>query len=228
MEKRIFTFKKDGVDFVFEMFLNEYGMLEALYKAPGKYENENAENPSGYFSASINIMDEKRKMIRCQLKLNNKTYNGVQPPPNVFEEMLKYRDELLTKREAEKEKARQVEYDKLGFKKVEVIKKYSEAFDEGRTYITKVKITEKGTGKSLQFACRDIFDFGKVINPCYAVADGSVGGLPVKDSWQVEGRLIKMTDFEKKCVDFLYSYPPAWTRRNYWRGAPKKDVDRSR
>ena len=79
------------------------------------------------------------------------------------------------------------------------------------------KTQEKGT-----FKCRNIFDFGYTINPCYPVAPGlEPGGLPRKEKstgelyWEhfdVKNRkwytVRKMTEFEKKAYLYLKKFPP--------------------
>ena len=104
---------------------------------------------------------------------------------------------------------------------VKVIKKgatRSEALDH---YVI-VEVTDPETQEKGVFKCRNIFDFGNAINPCYPVAPGlEPGGLPYKEKgtgelyWQrfdVKKRkwytVRKMTEFEKKAYLYLKKFPP--------------------
>ena len=78
------------------------------------------------------------------------------------------------------------------------------------------KTQEKGT-----FKCRNIFDFGYTINPCYPVAPGlEPGGLPRKEKGTGElywehfeakrgwYKVREMTEFETKAYLYLKKFPP--------------------
>ena len=82
------------------------------------------------------------------------------------------------------------------------------------------KTQEKGT-----FKCRNIFDFGYTINPCYPVAPGmEPGGVARKEKGTGElyelywehfddqkrkwYTVRKMTEFEKKAYLYLKKFPP--------------------
>lgn len=105
--------------------------------------------------------------------------------------------------------------------KVEVLKKGTENSCEGPTYYANVKITDSSTGESLNFVCRNIFDFGYVINPDYAVAEGvEKGGLENNGKWQsFNGKegwcdVRELTELEKKCINYLHKFPPVYTGIN--------------
>ena len=104
---------------------------------------------------------------------------------------------------------------------VKVIKKgatRSEAIDP---YVI-VEVTDSKTQEKGMFKCRNIFDFGYVINPCYPVAPGlEPGGVARKEKstgelyWEHfddEKRkwytVRKMTEFEKKAYLYLKKFPP--------------------
>lgn len=68
-----------------------------------------------------------------------------------------------------------------------------------------VEVTDVKTGESGKFVCRNIFDFGYVINPFKGE------GIPVKrgSDWYWRGKTDKkMTDFEVKAVSYLFKFPP--------------------
>ena len=73
-------------------------------------------------------------------------------------------------------------------------------------------MTDNVTGESLEFWCRNIFDFGYVINPNYEVVEGADGALATKDGWEIFEKgwraAREMTEFEKKCVKYLSEFPP--------------------
>ena len=104
---------------------------------------------------------------------------------------------------------------------VKVVKKgatRSEALDH---YVT-VEVTDPKTEEKGVFKCRNIFDFGYAINPCYPVAPGlEPGGLAYRDKktgkwyWQrfdVGSRkwytIREMTKFEAKAYQYLKKFPP--------------------
>lgn len=116
---------------------------------------------------------------------------------------------LRQKKEEEKEQRR-------NSLKLEVVKKGVVKGEELDPYAV-VKLTEPETGESLQFVCRNIFDFGYVINPDYEIAEGIDGGLHVKGKWQTfkEGEgwhdVRELTAFEKRCIEYLLEFPPIST-----------------
>jgi len=79
-----------------------------------------------------------------------------------------------------------------------------------------VRLTDPETGESLEFICRNIFDFGYVINPNYSIAPGhDNGGLDGNGKWRdfdvTKGGwydVREMTDFEKRCMTYLRELPP--------------------
>ena len=104
---------------------------------------------------------------------------------------------------------------------VKVIKKgntKSEAIDP---YVI-VEVTDPKTEEKGVFKCRNIFDFGYAINPCYPVAPGlEPGGLPRKEKstgeiyWEyfdITNRkwhtVRKLTEFEAKAYQYLKKFPP--------------------
>ena len=102
---------------------------------------------------------------------------------------------------------------------VKVVKKgntKSEAIDP---YVI-VEVTDVETQEKGMFKCRNIFDFGYVINPCYPVAPGlEPGGVARKEKgelyWEhfdVKNRkwytVRKMTEFERKAYLYLKKFPP--------------------
>jgi len=79
-----------------------------------------------------------------------------------------------------------------------------------------VRMTDPETWESLEFICRNIFDFGYVINPNYSIAPGhDNGGLDGNGKWRdfdvAKGGwydVREMTDFEKRCLTYLRELPP--------------------
>ena len=103
---------------------------------------------------------------------------------------------------------------------VKVVKKgatKSEALDP---YVI-VEVTDVETQEKGMFKCRNIFDFGYVINPCYPVAPGlEPGGAACHDKktgkWYWEHfeakrgwyKVREMTEFETKAYQYLKKFPP--------------------
>lgn len=64
---------------------------------------------------------------------------------------------------------------------VKVLKEGKISGGDGPDYYADIEITDPATGESAKFCCRNIFDFGYVVNPAYAVAEGlEPGGLARK------------------------------------------------
>lgn len=115
------------------------------------------------------------------------------------------------KEETEREKA---------YMEVKILKKGKEDGREGPTYFANVEITDANTGESLRFSCRNIFDFGYVINPDYEILPGQKGGLENNGKWQdfddKKGwyDVRELTEFEKKCLKYLRKFPPVYSGIN--------------
>lgn len=94
--------------------------------------------------------------------------------------------------------------------------------EDGTDPYAKVEITDPATGEKAQFTCRNIFDFGYVVNPNYPVVGGmEPGGLATKrnDVWYWEeykaGKgwymVRPLTAFEVKSLEYLTKFPPIGT-----------------
>lgn len=121
----------------------------------------------------------------------------------IIEEMEKIVAEKKAKREA-KEAAREAERAAM---KVTILKQGKVRGSDGYDTYAHVEITDGE--ETLQFNCRNIFDFGYVINPAYAVMPGTEGGIAIEGRWSVskgEGR--ELTEFEKKALAYLRKFPP--------------------
>lgn len=99
---------------------------------------------------------------------------------------------------------------------VTIIKSGSHRGEDGNDPYAVVSITDGS--ETLRFSCRNIFDFGYVVNPEYAVAPGlEKGGLRNKDAWKTfeDGKgwydVRPLTEFEKKALDYLYEFSPIAT-----------------
>lgn len=78
--------------------------------------------------------------------------------------------------------------------------------EEGPDLYANVEILDKKTGEKKQFSCRNLFDFGYVVNPLYSIDEGlEPGGMAEKDYWQIYEKgqgwvnIRKITEIEKKC-----------------------------
>ncbi len=121
---------------------------------------------------------------------------------------------LIEKEQAEIEYALdKMEVDKRRSKMdVQIIDKGKEHSGDGPTYYTHVEITDKETGEKLKFACRNIFDFGYVINPLYPIIEGISGGIEIDGYWDVaDGAGRELTDVEKRMLKYLHEFPPIST-----------------
>ncbi|BCV23261.1 hypothetical protein [Gelria sp. Kuro-4] len=104
--------------------------------------------------------------------------------------------------------------------KVEVLKRYTVDGGDGRDIVAIVVVSWED-GESLQFACRNIFDFGYVINPKYKVAPGlEEGGMCREHNeekwwWYFDCErgwypVRPLTEHEKEALQYLYEHPPVY------------------
>lgn len=98
--------------------------------------------------------------------------------------------------------------------KIEILKEGYVQGEERDPY-AKVKITDIITGESAVFICRNIFDFGYVINPDYSIARGmEPGGILSGNKWQTFDKnkgwydVREATEFELKAIKYLHDFPP--------------------
>ena len=87
---------------------------------------------------------------------------------------------------------------------------------QGKTK-AEVEITDQATGESAQFVCRNIFDFGYVVNPNYAVVEGlKPGGIANGGQWQTFDAergwydVRPLTGFEARAITYLRKFPPIY------------------
>lgn len=110
---------------------------------------------------------------------------------------------------------------------VKVIKSSKKQSGEGdgcNDYYAHVEVTDKKTGDTLKFNCRNIFDFGYVVNPDYKITPemDEPGGLANFDKktgkyfWDdfKDGKgwhsIREMTDFESRAYTYLSKRPPIY------------------
>ena len=101
--------------------------------------------------------------------------------------------------------------------KCEILKRTKVRGGDGIDLSAQVRLTDPKTNESLQFACRNVFDVGYVINAAYAVSDGlQPGGIPVSGKWQYFDDkkgwydIRELTEFEKRCIEYLCEFPPVY------------------
>jgi hypothetical protein len=98
-----------------------------------------------------------------------------------------------------------------------IIKKGKDNTGDGVDYYANVELEDVITHEKLKFVCRNIFDFGYVVNPDYEIAKGKKGGIENNGMWQTFQEkgcwkdVRALTDFEKKCLDYLYKFSPIGT-----------------
>lgn len=101
-----------------------------------------------------------------------------------------------------------------------VLREYSVPAEVGRDPGARVRIRSLADGSELEFECRNIFDFGYVVNPLYPIAPGKKpGGIVNIDpatkarfwmdfdgkGWQ---RIRDLTPFESLAIAYLDEFPP--------------------
>lgn len=135
------------------------------------------------------------------------------------EKLLAYRQkEASEKAEREEEKKRKEHLRESLNVKCEILKHTKGTPGEGGVDESAlVKLTDLETGESLKFNCRNVFDFGYVINPNYSIAPGIEGGLDSNGYWQDFDNnkgwynIRELTDFEKRCLNYLREFPPVYS-----------------
>jgi hypothetical protein len=101
---------------------------------------------------------------------------------------------------------------------IEILKQGYNQEEEKDPY-AKIKITNPITNESALFNCRNIFDFGYVVNPDFAIVKGiEPGGMLNKENyWETFEHnkgwypVRKATEFEIKAVKYLYKFPPIYS-----------------
>jgi hypothetical protein len=80
-----------------------------------------------------------------------------------------------------------------------------------------VEVSSRSTGEQLRFSCRNIFDFGYVINADYPISEGrEPGGICVRGLWQdyLDGQgwhdIRPATEFELLAISYLHQFPPVY------------------
>lgn len=94
-----------------------------------------------------------------------------------------------------------------------IVLKKGKTYSEGVDPFVHVEVADHETGEKACFSCRNIFDFGYVVNPLYSVAKGyEPGGTCIKREdgwyWSTMQGMVKMTEFEVKAVSYLMENPP--------------------
>jgi hypothetical protein len=102
-----------------------------------------------------------------------------------------------------------------------VVRSYQVAGEDGNDPVAIVRVKSLEDGAELEFACRNIYDFGYVINPRYAITPGRApGGCmnldPETKQWfwmdyeagNGWSRIRDLTPFERLALDYLYEFPP--------------------
>lgn len=135
-----------------------------------------------------------------------------------FKELNKLYDEglIILDEIKEKKERKRIEIDR---EKKSLNMQIIEEGDEGKRYdsdiFAKVKIIDPQSNESLEFNCRNIFDFGYVVNPNYLIGD-EYGGIATNGYWEQfkeNGwtKIRELTKFEEKCVEYLHKFPPIRT-----------------
>jgi hypothetical protein len=105
---------------------------------------------------------------------------------------------------------------------IKILKKGIREGGEEKELFAVVECHDKHEHEALKFEVRNIFDFGLVVNPLYPINPGVESGLPVRTEgtwvWKDFDRthgwvtIRELTDFEKRCVEYLYQNPPIFDR----------------
>jgi len=141
-----------------------------------------------------------------------------------------YADEIA-EAEAGKDKAAklQAELDAMDIT-IKVIKsgKTQSGEDCGSDYFANVSVSDNKTNEILKFKCRNIFDFGYVVNPDYKITPESEEAGGLADFEKKTGkyfwddfesgkgwyRVREMTEFERKAYIYLSKRPPIYAGIN--------------
>lgn len=100
---------------------------------------------------------------------------------------------------------------------LKILKKGTDNDGDGTDFYVNVSLEDAATHEKLKFVCRNIFDFGYVVNPDYEIVKGKKGGIENDGMWQTFEEkggwkdIRPLTDFEKKCLNYLYKFSPIGT-----------------
>jgi hypothetical protein len=173
----------------------------------------------GIMTRAIKIVMGKDEYVSnpCDYLQNFVNKNVKDTLDSDFEMNLKDILQPAIEKKIEKQKANQILEKEKHSMKVEVLKQ-GHMQGEGEDLYAKVKITDIETGESAQFTCRNIFDFGYIVNPDFAIIKGlDPGGLLNNENWEVfeESKgwypVRQATEFEKKAVKYLHKFPPIYS-----------------
>lgn len=126
-------------------------------------------------------------------------------------------EENEIKKELQKLEEEQLKRNKLREKMLESLSvkilKKGKSKSNGDIYAY-VEITDKETGETKKFNCRNVFDVGYVINPLYEIAPNVEGAIVNRNMWQtfydnkgwIDVR--ELTETEKKMIKYLINFPP--------------------
>lgn len=96
-----------------------------------------------------------------------------------------------------------------------VIQRGSRPGEDGRDPYALVELTSAATGETLRFSCRNVFDFGYVVNPAYSITPGREPGGMANDGQWMDFKagdgwvpVRPLTETETLALQYLYEFPP--------------------
>jgi len=207
-----------------------------MEKAITDYYKQYGINSNIFFSNSCEFLKEKldkihrgiiteneeisNKITNVKLDRESQKYHGFKKTVITgfqvkLSDLINKKEIKMLQEEAEKEMERKEKMEKerksLSLK---ILKNGQNEGSDGTDFYTIVQLTNPETGETLKFNCRNVFDVGYVINPEYEIEKGIKGGMVSDDKWQAFDHkkgwhsVRKLTEFEKKCIDYLHRFPP--------------------
>jgi len=133
-----------------------------------------------------------------------------------FEEIVSELAEKARIENEQREKAEAIQQKEIDARraamKVEILKEGRVDGGDGPDFYAEVEITDLASGETKRFNCRNLFDVGYVINPMYPVTKGAKGGIEMNGYWDTsvgdERKRIKITEVEKRMLEYLYEFSP--------------------
>lgn len=170
----------------------------------------------GWESHEITIDD---RILEQEIKFNLEYFKGKDciTEEHIREQYNKKIQEEVEIEKIEQERREEIKKEeneflqKYGHVQVNILKTQTLRGGDGTDIVATVECINKNTGEKLRFYCRNIFDFGYVINPAYPVINGvEPGGIERKGFWDItqNSAVRELTLFEKDCIDILRLKPP--------------------
>ena len=154
------------------------------------------------------ILKECRSLLESGTDVDNRN----QPDDEIIVKIEQAKNNYSAKIAKMQEEAKAIEEREARRKECSMTTRLEKVKDEGGITTTAHHTVTLPTGESFKFTDRNIFDFGRVINPEYEIAPGKKGGLRDGDNWTTfvngDGWIIvrPLTAAEKAAMNYVTEF----------------------